>query len=89
MVAEESCGGRNHTVQSVSLPSPCCARVIAAISHNNTPKKNKNFVAVDKQLAKIQRRIKELRINKPCSSLLTGFLIDGEMHRLAERRSIP
>lgn len=75
-------------MQSVSLPSSCCTRMIAAISHNNAPKKSKNFVAVDEQLVKIQRKIKERGMSKSCSSLLAGFLIDGEMHRLAERRSI-
>ena len=85
MVGEKYCDGRNHTVQSVSLPSPYCTRIIAAISHRNIPKKSKNFVAVDEQLAKIQRRIKELGMSKPCSSLLTGFLTDGEMHWLEER----
>lgn len=75
-------------MQRVLLPSPCCTRVTAAISRNKTPKKSKNFVVVDEQLPKIHRRIKELGTSKPCSSLLAGFLIEGEMHRLVERSSI-
>jgi len=65
-------------VQSVLVPSPCCTRMIAAISHNNTSRKSKDFVAVDEQLAKTQRRIKELGMSKPRSSLLAGFLTDGD-----------
>lgn len=65
MVGEKYRNGRNPTVHSVSLPSPCCSRMAAALSHNNTPKKSKNFVVADEELAKIQRRIKEVGVMSP------------------------
>lgn len=68
-------------MQSMSLPSPCTG-MKAAISPNSTPKKSKNFVEVDEQFEKMQKRTKELGMSKLFSCLPAGFWVDREMHKL-------
>lgn len=71
LVEGKYCDGRN--MQRGLLPSRSYTRMAAVISHHNTPKPAR-ALAVDEQLPKIHRRIKELGMSKPCSSLFSGLL---------------